>query len=315
MQQDSRIFVAGHQGMVGSAILRELQQRNYGNILVAERSALDLCEQGQVRSYFAKHKPEYVFLAAAKVGGIMANQTYPADFIYSNTLIAANIIDAAYQNGVKKLLNLGSSCIYPKEVSQPMREEYLLHGPLEKTNDAYAIAKITAIKMCSAYHRQYGCNFISAMPCNLYGLNDNFHLQNSHLLPALVRKIDDALQNKKEEVVLWGDGSPRRELLFSKDLADAAIFLMEYCNAEELGELINVGSGYDLEIRELAAKVARIVGFHGDIRWDKSYPNGTMYKLMDSSRINALGWQPKVSLDEGIWRLLAVYRSGNYREC
>ena len=314
MNKDSRIFVAGHRGMVGSAILQELQRRGYQNIICAERLELDLCEQAQVRDYFSIHAPEYVFLSAAKVGGIVANQKYPADFIYINTLIAANIIDAAYRNGVSKLLNLGSSCIYPREAPQPMKEESLLTGPLESTNAAYAMAKITAIKMCHAYNQQYGCNFISAMPCNLYGPNDNFDLQNSHLLPALVRKMADAVDEGREEVTLWGDGTPRREFLFSEDLANAAIFLMEHSNAVEIGEFINVGSGYDLEIRELAALVAEIVGFCGRIRWDDHYPNGTVRKLMDSKRLRNLGWQPQVGLREGITRLLGAYRAGNYRE-
>ncbi|WGK68707.1 GDP-L-fucose synthase [Candidatus Haliotispira prima] len=322
MEKDSRIFVAGHRGMVGSAILQELQRRGYSNLLTAERRELDLCRQDQVQEFFTGKRPEYVFLAAAKVGGIMANQSYPADFIYVNTLIAANVINAAYGSGVTKLLNLGSSCIYPRETPQPMKEEYLLSGPLEQTNDAYAIAKISAIKMCDAYNRQYGCNFISAMPCNLYGPNDNFHLQNSHLLPALVRKMADAHAGGAQdrggedcgEVVLWGDGTPRRELLFSEDLADAVIFLMEHQDVQDVGEFINIGSGYDIEIRELADTVADIVGFRGRIRWDRSYPNGTMRKLMDCSKIRALGWKPKVGLDEGIRRLFEVYRSGSYRE-
>ena len=314
LNQDSRIFVAGHKGMVGSSILKILQQSGYANLLTAERGELDLCEQVQVRTYFARYRPEYVFLAAARVGGIWANQSYPADFIYTNTLIAANVLDAAYHSGTKKLLNLGSSCIYPKETPQPMREEYLLSGPLETTNDAYAIAKIVALKMCYAYYRQYQCNFISVMPCNLYGPNDNFHLQNSHLLPALVRKIANALDAGQKEVVLWGDGTPRREFLFSEDLAEAVIFLMKHVNIPDIGEFINIGSGYDLEVRELAAKVAQIVGFNGVIHWDPRYPNGTMRKLMDCSKIQALGWKPKVNLEEGIRRLLGVYRSGNYRE-
>ncbi len=314
MEKNSKIFVAGHRGMVGSAISQELRRRGYSNLLTAERTELDLCQQAAVGDYFAHHRPEYVFLAAARVGGIMANQSYPADFIYSNIVIATNVIEASRQNGVRKLLNLGSSCIYPKEAPQPLKEEYLLSGPLEPTNDAYAVAKIAAIQMCDAYRKQHGCNFISAMPCNLYGPNDNFHLQHSHLLPALVRKMADAADSGHSEVVLWGDGTPRRELLFSEDLADAVLFLMERCDSRETGRFINVGSGTDLEIRELAAKVAAIVGFSGMIRWDHRYPNGTMRKLMDCSRLKALGWQPKVGLDEGIRRLLEVYRSGNYRE-
>ena len=318
MDANSRIFVAGHRGMVGAAILRELQRRSCSNVIVAARSELDLCVQAQVRQFFAREKPEYVFLAAAKVGGILANSSYPADFVYANTMIAANVIDACYRNGVKKLLNLGSSCIYPKEAAQPLKEEYLLTGPLEATNDAYAIAKITAIKMCNAYNRQHGCNFISAMPCNLYGPNDNFHLQNSHLLPALVRKMADAAAQNQGEVLLWGDGSPRRELLFSEDLAEAAVFLIEHGNAGDalFGEpgFVNVGSGKDISIAELAQKVAKITGFRGRICWDRSRPNGTMRKLMDCTRIQSMGWRPKTSLEEGIQRLLAAYRSGNYRE-
>lgn len=314
MEQDAKIFVAGHGGMVGSAILHSLRQRGYCNLLTAGREELDLCQQDQVRQFFAARRPQYVFLAAAKVGGILANQSYPADFLYTNTLIAANVIDAAWRSGVQKLLNLGSSCIYPREAPQPIRESDLLGGPLEQSNQAYAIAKIAAIALCSAYNRQHQCNFISAMPCNLYGPNDNFHLQHSHLLPALVRKMADAVRQSRDEVVLWGDGSPRRELLYSEDLADAAIFLMNRCDAGDIGELINIGSGWDLEIRQLADKVAQIVGYRGQIRWDRSYPNGTMRKLMDCSKIRALGWKPKVSLEQGIAHLLAAYRSGNYRE-
>ena len=318
MDANSRIFVAGHRGMVGAAILGELQHRSCSNLIVAARSELDLCVQAQVQQFFAREKPEYVFLAAAKVGGILANSSYPADFVYANTMIAANVIDACYRNGVKKLLNLGSSCIYPKEAPQPLKEEYLLTGPLEATNDAYAIAKITAIKMCNAYKRQHGCNFISAMPCNLYGPNDNFHLENSHLLPALVRKMADAAAQNQGEVLLWGDGSPRRELLFSKDLAEAAVFLIEHGNAgdELFGEhgFVNVGSGEDISIAELAQKVAKITGFRGRICWDRSRPNGTMRKLMDCTRMQSMGWRPKTSLEEGIRRLLAAYRSGHSRE-
>lgn len=314
MKADSKIFIAGHGGMVGSAIQRVLEKRGYTHIITAGRTELDLCQQSQVQEFFEAQRPEYVFLAAAKVGGIHANNSYPADFLYINAMIATNIIHSAYLSGVKKLLNLGSSCIYPREAPQPLKEEYLLTSPLEKTNEAYAIAKIMAIKLCHSYNQQYGCNFISAMPCNLYGPNDNFHLENSHLLPALVRKMADAKTAGKDEVVLWGDGTPRRELLFSEDLAEALVFLMENCDKDAVGEFINVGSGLDHSISEIAEIVRSVVGYEGKIKWDSSYPNGTMRKLMDCSKIHQLGWQHSTALNQGVARLLETYQSGKYRE-
>lgn len=313
MEKDSKIFVAGHRGMVGQAVTKVLQKAGYQELLLRDRQSLDLCRQEQVADFFAAEKPEYVFLAAAKVGGILANQQAPAEFLYQNLMIAANIIHASYQHGVKKLINLGSSCIYPKEAPQPIKEEYLLTGPLEPTNEAYAIAKIAAIKLCASYNQQYGTDYLSAMPCNLYGPGDNFHLKHSHLIPALIRKFADAVSSGGKEVVLWGDGTPRREFLFSEDVADAAVFLMENFSAEQLGICINVGSGTDYEIREIAEKVADLVGFDGKIVWDQTYPNGTMRKLMDSEKLRQLGWRPKVSLEEGLSCLLGEYRSGEIR--
>ncbi|MEK0420422.1 MAG: hypothetical protein RLZZ161_273 [Bacteroidota bacterium] len=283
--------------MVGSAIVRALQRSGYNNIITQTRAELDLLNQSAVASFFEQEKPEYVFLAAAKVGGILANNTYRADFLYENLLIETNIIHSAYKSGVKKLLFLGSSCIYPKMAPQPLKEEFLLSGYLEETNEPYAIAKIAGIKLCEAYRDQYGCNFISAMPTNMYGPNDNYHPENSHVLPALIRKFHEAKTQNLPSVTVWGDGSPLREFLYADDLADALLFLMLHYN-EKL--FVNVGYGEDISIGDLARLVKDTVGFEGDIVFDTSKPNGTPRKLMDSSRLFSLGWKPAVSLREGI---------------
>lgn len=302
MDKGARIFVAGHRGLVGSALVRKLQAEGFRNLILRTRGELDLTDQAAVERFFAQERPEYVFLAAAKVGGILANSTYPADFIRVNLQIQVNVIDAAYRYGVKKLLFLGSSCIYPKYAPQPLREEYLLSGPLEPTNEAYAVAKIAGIKMCQAYRQQYGFNAISLMPTNLYGPGDNFDLETSHVVPALIRKFHEAKEEGRKEVVVWGSGTPRREFLHVDDLADAALFLMDHYDE---GEIINVGVGEDISIRELAELVADIVGFQGEIVYDRSKPDGTPRKLLDVTRLFALGWRPKIPLREG---LVATYR-------
>ncbi|UKB79324.1 GDP-L-fucose synthase family protein [Chryseobacterium sp. MEBOG07] len=297
MNQNSKIYIAGHRGMVGSAILRNLTSNGFHNIITKTSDELDLTDQKNVQTFFETEKPEYVFLAAAKVGGIHANNTYRADFLYKNLMIEANIIHQSYLQGVKKLLFLGSSCIYPKLAPQPLKEEYLLSGFLEQTNEPYAIAKIAGIKMCDAYRSQYDCNFISAMPTNLYGPNDNYDLNNSHVLPAMLRKFFEAKQNKVEEVVLWGDGSPFREFLHVDDLAKACVFLMN--NYNESGH-INIGSFKEISISELATQIKDITQYEGNIVWDTEKPNGTPRKLMDSSKINSMGWSPDISLEDGI---------------
>jgi len=301
--KNSRIYVAGHRGLVGSAIVRRLEKEGFEHLILRTSNELDLRNQAAVDVFFTEEKPEYVFLAAAKVGGIHANNAYPADFIRDNLQIQTNIIDAAYRNGVKKLIFLGSSCIYPKRAPQPLKEEYLLTGPLEPTNEWYAIAKIAGIRMCQAYRRQYGFNAICAMPTNLYGSNDNFDLETSHVLPAMVRKFHEARERKDNQVVLWGTGSPRREFLHVDDLADACLFLVQDYEGEDI---INVGVGEDVTIRELAEQVRKTVGFEGDIIWDDdTKPDGTPRKLMDVSRLAALGWQARISLSDGI---VDVYR-------
>ncbi len=318
MLPDSRIYVAGHRGLVGSAIVRRLTsppplagegrgEGGYTNILTRTHSELDLTDQSAVDAFFKKERPEYVFLAAAKVGGIYANNAYRADFIYQNLMIESNLIHASYRHGVKKLLFLGSSCIYPKLAPQPMKEEHLLTGLLEPTNEPYAIAKIAGIKMCDAYNRQYGTNFMSAMPTNLYGPGDNYDLQGSHVLPALIRKMHEAKVQNAKEVVVWGTGSPRREFLYSDDLADACVFLMERYNAADVGEFINIGVGKEITIREAAELIADVVGFRGNLVFDTSKPDGTPRKLLDVSRLQALGWQPKTGFREGITRAYADY--------
>jgi len=297
LEKEAKIYVAGHRGMVGSAIVRELQNKGYHNIVTKTSKELDLRSQDAVRSFYETEKPQYVFVAAAKVGGIHANNVYRAEFLYDNLMIQNNLIHFAYESGVKKLLFLGSSCIYPKLAEQPLKEDYLLSGYLESTNEPYAIAKITGIKMCEAYRDQYGCNFISAMPTNLYGPNDNYHPENSHVLPALIRKFHEAKVSSKEEVEVWGDGTPMREFLYADDLANALVYLMENYNEKQF---VNVGYGSDVTIKELAETVAKVVDFDGGMKYDRSKPNGTPRKLMDSSRLFSTGWKPRTNLEEGI---------------
>ena len=297
MEKESKIYVAGHRGMVGSAIVRKLTSLGYTNLLTRTSSELDLRNQQKVTDFFEVEKPEYVFLAAAKVGGIVANNTYRADFLYENLAIQNNIIHGSYLNKVKKLMFLGSSCIYPKLAPQPLKESYLLSGYLEQTNEPYAIAKIAGIKMCEAYRAQYGCNFISVMPTNLYGTNDNYDLVNSHVLPAMIRKLHEAKEKGASEMTLWGTGSPMREFLHADDLAEACLFLMENYNE---AELVNIGTGEDVTIKKLADLVKQIVGFQGEIVWDSSKPDGTPRKLMDVSKLHGLGWHHKIALEDGI---------------
>ena len=297
MKKDSKIFIAGHRGMVGSAILRKLTSEGYTNIITKSKKELDLTNQFQVNHFFHFERPEYVFIAAAKVGGIKANNDYKADFIYQNLMIQTNIINASYQTGVKKLLFLGSSCIYPKMAPQPLKEEYLLSGHLETTNDAYAIAKIAGIKMCQSFNQQYGTNYISVMPTNLYGPGDNYNLENSHVLPALIRKFHEAKMYGNPEVVIWGSGKPMREFLYVEDLADALIYLMMNYNDSEI---VNIGTGEDISIRDLAYLVKEVIGFSGQIIYDSSKPDGTPRKLLDVSKIHDLGWSHKTQLKQGI---------------
>jgi GDP-L-fucose synthase len=304
MNKNSKIYIAGHRGMVGSAILRELQKQGYSNIITKTRVELDLLNQQQVREFFAKEKPEFVFLAAAKVGGIEANRTEIADFTYENLQIQNNIIHNSYLNGVKRLIFLGSSCIYPKLSPQPIKEEYLLTGALEPTNYGYAIAKIAGVKMCEAYHDQYGCDFVSLMPTNLYGINDNFDLKTSHVLPALMRKFHEAKVSGQKFVEIWGSGTPKREFLFVDDLAQACVFAM---NNEEVKGLVNVGVGEDLTIKELAQIIQKTVGFEGELKFDSSKPDGTMRKCMDVSKINNLGWKATTTLEDGIYKVYKWY--------
>jgi len=308
MEKEARIYIAGHRGMVGSAILRKLQNQGYQNIITRTSSELDLKDQQAVAAFFQKEKPDYVFLAAAKVGGIQANNIYRADFIYENIMIQSNVIHQSYVNKVKKLMFLGSSCIYPKMAPQPLKEEYLLTGLLEPTNEPYAIAKIGGIKMCDAYRDQYDCNFISVMPTNLYGPNDNYDLQNSHVLPALIRKFHEARRDGKPFVEIWGTGSPRREFLHVDDLADACYYLMEHYN--EPG-LVNIGTGEDISIKELAQLIKEIVGFKGELRFDTSKPDGTPRKLMDVSKLESFGFKYKTGLKEGITSVYEAYQKEN----
>jgi GDP-L-fucose synthase len=297
MEKEASIYIAGHRGMVGSAIHRKLTKEGYTNIITSTSTELDLRSQQQTAAYFATHKPEYVFLAAAKVGGIIANNTYRAEFLYDNLQIQNNIIHSSYLNGVKKMMFLGSSCIYPKLAPQPLKEEYLLTGLLEQTNEPYAIAKIAGIKMCDAYRAQYGCNFISVMPTNLYGYNDNYHPQNSHVLPALIRRFHEAKINGLSSVTIWGSGTPKREFLFADDLAEACFYLMQNYNEEGL---VNVGTGEDITIKDLALLIKNIVGFEGELVFDTSKPDGTPRKLMDVSKLHSKGWKHIVELPEGI---------------
>lgn len=307
MQKNSRIYVAGHRGMVGSAIVRLLDAKGFTNILTSTSKETDLRNQAQVNAFFEKNKPEYVFMAAAKVGGIHSNNTYRAEFLYDNLMIEANIIEASRKNEVEKLLFLGSSCIYPKMAPQPIREEHLLTGTLEYTNEPYAIAKIAGIKLCEAYRDQYGCNFISVMPTNLYGPNDNYDLNNSHVLPAMIRKFHEAKKNGSASVVIWGTGTPRREFMHVDDLADACFFLMENYNEKEF---VNIGFGEDITILDLAKLVKETVGYEGEIIHDLTKPDGTPRKLMDSSKLNGLGWKPATTLAEGI---RAVYEEVKHK--
>lgn len=349
MEKKEKIYIAGHIGLVGSAILRKLQKEGYTNIIVKNLSELDLCNQAQVNDFFEQEKPDYVFLAAAKVGGIVANSTYPAEFIYQNIMIASNVIHSSYKNNVKKLLNLGSSCIYPRLAPQPMKEDCLLTSELEQTNEAYAIAKIAAIKMCKYYNEQYGTNFISVMPTNQYGPGDNFNMETAHLLPMLLRRFHLAKLLKQgdfngikadlkryklgwsldegvtaedkdsiinvlsqigaypDKVVVWGDGSPYRELMHSNDLADACFYLMQNKDYKDIGELVNITDGTDIQLKNLIEMVKEIVGFEGEIVYDKTKPNGTPRKLMDATKIKSLGWTPKISLKDGIKSIYEHY--------
>ena len=307
MQPHHRIFVAGHGGLAGSAIVRALRAEGYANLLQRSRAELNLLDRQAVFDFFAQQRPDHVFLAAAKVGGILANKTYPADFLLQNLAIQNNVIQAAHESRVGKLLFLGSSCTYPRDCPQPIREEYLLTGPLEPTNDGYAIAKIAGLKLCASYNRQFGTNFLCAMPTNLYGPGDNYDLQNSHVLPALIRKFHDARLTNQPRVVVWGTGAPLREFLYSDDLGEAAVFLMKHCDAAQTGEAINVGTGEDLSIRDLAERIADLVGFRGEVVFDAQKPDGTPRKLLDVSRIQALGWRHRVSLDEGLGRTYSAY--------
>ncbi len=310
LQKNSSIFVAGHAGMVGSSICRALKNADFTNIITKNRLELDLCNQNQVQDFFESNKPEYVFLCAAKVGGIYANDTFSADFIYENLQIQNNIIHFAWKNGTKKLLFLGSSCIYPKQCPQPIKEEYLLTGPLESTNKAYALAKISGIEMCASYHKQYGFNSISVMPTNLYGPGDNYHPENAHVIPALIRRFHEAKISQASEVKIWGTGTPRREFLHTDDLACACLHLM---NTYESSEHINIGFGKDLPIFELATIIAKIVGFEGTVTTDPSKPDGTMQKLLDISKLTALGWQPTIQLEKGLAHAYADFLSNATR--
>jgi GDP-L-fucose synthase len=317
MKEDSRIYVAGHRGLAGSALVRGLEDRGYQNLVLRTHAELELKEPEGVDAFFAKERPEYVFIAAARVGGIYANNTYPADFIRENLQIQTNVIDAAYRNGVKRLVFLGSSCIYPRDCPQPIREEYLLTGPLEPTNRAYAVAKIAGVEMCWAYNRQFGTRFLSVMPTNLYGPGDNYDLANGHVLPALIRKVYEAMAAGRNEVVVWGSGKPLREFLFSDDFAGACVHLMSL-DEEQFGRLldqdfpplVNVGYGSDVTIRELAETICRVLGFEGKLVFDASKPDGTPRKLMDSSRMRGLGWAPKVDLEDGIRMAFEAAKAG-----
>ncbi len=307
MNLDAKIYVAGHRGLVGSALMRQLQSKGYSNLITRTHAELELTDQGAIRDFFAQEKPEYVFLAAAKVGGVVANNTYPAEFIYSNLAIQTNVIHSVWENGVKRLLFLGSSCIYPRDCPQPIKEEYLLTGPLETTNRPYAIAKIAGVEMCHAYNRQYGTKYLAAMPTNLYGPNDSYDLQNSHVLPALIRKMHEAKMRGDREVVVWGTGMPRREFLYSEDAAGACVFLMNLPEEKfasllnmDSFPLINIGCGEDLTIRELADMVKNAVGFDGELTFDTSKPDGTPRKLLDVGRLTSLGWTYNTTLEGGI---------------
>ncbi len=307
MKADNKVYVAGHRGLVGAALMRRLVIGGYTNVIVRTHAELELTDQRAVNVFFEKERPDYVFLAAAKVGGIHANNTYRADFIYQNLMIESNIIHASYRQGVKKLMFLGSSCIYPKHAPQPMKEEHLLTGLLEPTNEPYAIAKIAGIKMCDAYNRQFGTNYMSVMPTNLYGPGDNYDFKNSHVLPALIRRMHEAKEQGALEVLVWGSGAPKREFLYSDDLADACVYLIEKYNASDLGEFINIGVGREITIRELAELIAEVVGYRGQLVFDKSKPDGTPRKLLDVSRLQSLGWNAKTGFREGITKAYADF--------
>ena len=300
MEKQSKIYVAGHRGLVGSALIRHLQEKGYNNIIYRTSHELDLRNQAAVIQFLAQEKPDYIFLAAAKVGGILANATYPAQFLYDNLMIQSNVIEAAKEFGAKKLVFLGSTCIYPKMAPQPLKEDYLLTGELESTNEPYALAKIAGIKMCSSYNKQYGTEFISVMPTNLYGPNDNFNLETSHVLPALMRKIHKAKINGEEAVTIWGSGTPLREFLHVDDMASACVYLMENCTFEQIGEFVNIGTGKELTIRELAETLCEIIGFEGELRFETTKPDGTPRKLTDVTKLHGLGWHHKIELKEGV---------------
>ena len=317
MKEDSRIYVAGHRGLAGSALVRGLESRGYGNLVLRTHAELELMHPAEVDAFFAEERPEYVFIAAARVGGIYANNTYPAGFIRENLQIQTNVIDAAYRNGVKRLVFLGSSCIYPRDCPQPIREEYLLTGPLEPTNRAYAVAKIAGVEMCWAYNRQFGTRFLSVMPTNLYGPGDNYDLENGHVLPALIRKVYEAQLAGRSEAAVWGSGRPQREFLFSDDFAGACVHLMSLDEEQfgtlldqDLPPLVNIGYGSDVTIRELAETICRVLGFKGKLVFDASKPDGTPRKLMDSSRMRSLGWTPKVDLEDGIRMAFEAAKAG-----
>lgn len=313
MNRSDKIYIAGHRGMAGSAIKRNLESKGYHNFIIRNHSELDLTNQQAVNNFFEAERPEYVFLAAAKVGGILANSTYPAEFIYENIMIEANVIHAAYTNGVKKLLFLGSSCIYPGLAPQPLKEDYLLKGELEVTNEAYAVAKIAGIRMCKHYNQQYGMNFISVMPTNLYGPNDNYDLTTSHVMAALIRKFHEAKINSAPRIIVWGTGAPRREFLHVDDMADACVYLMENYDAPDIGEFVNIGVGKDLTIRELAELIGDIAGYKGEIVYDITKPDGTPQKLLDVSRLCRLGWKARISLRDGIEQTYEWYVSKSNR--
>jgi GDP-L-fucose synthase len=314
VNKSDKIYVAGHRGLVGSALMRRLERGGYRNIVSRPHSELDLTNQAAVEAFFAREKPRHVFLAAGRVGGITANANYPARFIYDNLAIEVNVIDASHRHGVDKLLFLGSSCIYPKLAPQPMKEEYLLTGTLEPTNEPYAIAKIAGLKMCGAYNREHGTEYLCVMPTNLYGPGDNFDPETSHVLPALIRKVHEAKERDSAEIVLWGSGEPLREFLHSDDLADACVHLMERHRAADLGEFVNIGAGREISIRELAMLIAEIAGYRGRLLYDTSKPDGTPRKLLDSSRLAALGWNARIALREGITAVFAEYAAAHRRK-
>ncbi len=300
MEKNSKIFVAGHRGLVGSAIKKELEEKGYKNLLTRPHKELDLTDTSAVKTFFEENKPEYVILSAAKVGGIQGNNTYPVEFFTENMKIQLNVIENSFKNNVKKLLFLGSSCIYPKNAPQPMKEEYLLSSELETTNEMYALAKISGLKLCASYNREYDTDYISVMPCNLYGLNDNYDKENAHVLPMLVRRFHEAKEDGLKEVVVWGTGTPLREFMYAGDLAKAVVYLMENKSAKEIGEFINIGTGKEVTILELAQLIKKVVGYEGRLVFDKTKPDGTMRKLMDVSRINSLGWKAETDLETGI---------------